>query len=43
MYQLQKDLAVKEERFEDARSMQQLIYHEMTHNQLLRVGGLAGG
>ncbi|PNW72526.1 hypothetical protein CHLRE_16g688302v5 [Chlamydomonas reinhardtii] len=37
MYQLQKDLAVKEERFEDARSMQQLIYHEMTHNQLLRL------
>lgn len=37
MYQLQKDLAVKEERFEDARSIQQHIYHEMTHNQLLRL------
>ncbi|PNH02707.1 hypothetical protein TSOC_011303 [Tetrabaena socialis] len=32
-----KDLAVKEERFEDAREMQQLIYYEMTHNQMLRL------
>ncbi|KXZ43808.1 hypothetical protein GPECTOR_80g168 [Gonium pectorale] len=37
MYTLQKDLAVKEERFEDAKQMQQLIYHEMTHNALLRL------
>ncbi|GLI68473.1 hypothetical protein VaNZ11_012899 [Volvox africanus] len=37
MYTLQKDLAVKEERFEDAHQMQQLIYHEMTHNALLRL------
>lgn len=37
MYQLQKELAVKEERFEDAKSLQQHIYHEMTHNQLLRL------
>ena len=37
MYQLQKELAVKEERFEDAQQLQQHIYHEMTHNQLLRL------
>ena len=34
MHQLQKELAVKEERFEDARVLQQRIYHEMTHNQM---------
>jgi len=37
MYQLQKELAVKEERFEDAATFQQHIVHEMTHNQVLRV------
>lgn len=37
MYQLQKELAVKEERFEDAGQLQKHIYHEMTHNQLLRL------
>lgn len=37
MFQLQKELAVKEERFEDAQMFQQYIAHEMTHNQLLRV------
>ncbi|PNH06309.1 hypothetical protein TSOC_007324 [Tetrabaena socialis] len=37
MFTLQKDLAVKEERFEDAREMQQPIYHEMTHNRMLRL------
>lgn len=37
MYQLQKALAIKEERFEDAKVFQQSIYHEMTHNQLLRL------
>lgn len=33
MYQLQRELAVKEERFEDARQFQQHILHEMTHNR----------
>jgi hypothetical protein len=33
MYQLQRELAVKEERFEDARQFQQHIMHEMTHNR----------
>ncbi|WIA36726.1 hypothetical protein OEZ86_007998 [Tetradesmus obliquus] len=37
MYQLQKELAVKEERFEDAQSFQESIVHEMTHNRLLRL------
>jgi hypothetical protein len=37
MYQLQKELAVKEQRFEDARIFQQHIYHEMTHSQQLRL------
>lgn len=37
MYQLQRELAVKEERFEDARQFQQHILHEMTHNRLLRL------
>lgn len=36
-YQLQKELAVKEERFEDAKGFQQNILHEMIHNQVLRV------
>lgn len=35
MFQLQKELAVKEERFEDAQSFQEHIVHEMTHNRLL--------
>ncbi len=39
MFRLQQDLAVKEERFEDAHNMKQAIVHEMTHNQMLRVGG----
>lgn len=33
MYQLQRELAVKEERFEDARQFQEHIMHEMTHNR----------
>lgn len=33
MYQLQKELAVKEERFEDAQQFQENIVHEMTHNR----------
>jgi len=33
MYQLQKELAVKEERFEDAQQFQDHIMHEMTHNR----------
>lgn len=37
MYQLQKELAVKEERFEDAQQFQENIVHEMTHNRLLRL------
>lgn len=37
MIQLQKELAVREERFEDASSFQAAIYHEMTHNQMLRL------
>lgn len=37
MYQLQKELAIKDQRFEDARQFQQHIYHEMTHNHLLRL------
>lgn len=40
MYQLQKDLAVQEERFEDARNLQKHIFHEMTNNQLLRLVSL---
>jgi len=37
MYQLQKELAIQEQRYEDARVFQQHIYHEMTHSQLLRL------
>eukprot|EP00882_Tetradesmus_deserticola_P003683 GHRQ01003897.1.p1 GENE.GHRQ01003897.1~~GHRQ01003897.1.p1 ORF type:complete len:336 (+),score=101.75 GHRQ01003897.1:288-1295(+) len=37
MHQLQKELAVKEERFEDAQQFQESIVHEMTHNRLLRL------
>ncbi|KAF8065518.1 hypothetical protein HT031_003119 [Scenedesmus sp. PABB004] len=37
MITLQKELAVKEERFEDARQFQESILHEMTHNRLLRL------
>jgi hypothetical protein len=33
MFQLQKELAVKEERFEDAQQFQESIVHEMTHNR----------
>lgn len=33
MFQLQKELAVKEERFEDAQQFQENIVHEMTHNR----------
>jgi hypothetical protein len=34
MHQLQKELAIKEDRFEDALRFQQFIYEEMTHNQV---------
>jgi hypothetical protein len=37
MFQLQRELAVKEERFEDARQFQQHIMHEMTHNRCAAV------
>lgn len=37
MFQLQKELAVKEERFEEAQVYQDYINHEMTHNPLLRL------
>ncbi|KAI8462549.1 MAG: bifunctional nuclease-domain-containing protein [Monoraphidium minutum] len=37
MFQLQKELAIKEERFEDARSLHDTIVHEMTHNRTLRM------
>ncbi|KAJ9533826.1 hypothetical protein QJQ45_026912 [Haematococcus lacustris] len=37
MLQLQKDLAVQEQRYEDAHKLQQSIYHEMTHSTLLRL------
>eukprot|EP00199_Chlamydomonas_sp_CCMP681_P002491 CAMPEP_0119106992 /NCGR_PEP_ID=MMETSP1180-20130426/7887_1 /TAXON_ID=3052 ORGANISM="Chlamydomonas cf sp, Strain CCMP681" /NCGR_SAMPLE_ID=MMETSP1180 /ASSEMBLY_ACC=CAM_ASM_000741 /LENGTH=335 /DNA_ID=CAMNT_0007092413 /DNA_START=23 /DNA_END=1030 /DNA_ORIENTATION=+ len=37
MFQLQKELAVREQRFEDARKFQAHIYHEMTHSQALRL------
>lgn len=37
MSQLQKELAIKEERFEDARGFHEEIVHEMTHNRLLRM------
>lgn len=33
MFQLQKELAVKEERFEDAQAFQEHIVHEVTHNR----------
>jgi hypothetical protein len=37
MFQLQRELAVKEERFEDARQFQEHIMHEMTHNRYAAV------
>ncbi|MEW5302660.1 MAG: hypothetical protein WDW38_004226 [Sanguina aurantia] len=37
MFQLKVDLAIKENRFEDAHSLQQSIFHEMTHNSKLRL------
>lgn len=37
MFQLQKELAIKNQRFEDAATFQQYIFHEMTHNQMLRL------
>ena len=37
MLQLQKDLAVKEERYADARSFQQQIFTQMTHSVMLRM------
>lgn len=37
MFQLKVDLAIKENRFEDAHSLQQAIFHEMTHNTKLRL------
>ncbi|GBF93631.1 hypothetical protein Rsub_06353 [Raphidocelis subcapitata] len=36
-YQLQKELAIKEERFEDARVLHDSIVREMTNNRLLRM------
>ncbi len=37
MYQLQKSMAIQDQRYEDAQTFQQRIYYEMTHNQLLRL------
>ncbi len=37
MLQLQKDLAIREERYADAKSLQQQIYDHMTHSPLLRM------
>lgn len=37
MFQLKVDLAIKENRFEDAHALQQSIFHEMTHNTKLRM------
>jgi len=37
MLQLQKDLAVKEERYTDARAFQQQIFEHMTHSTMLRM------
>lgn len=37
MLQLQKDLAIKEERYGDARKFHQQIYEEMTHNPMMRL------
>jgi uncharacterized protein len=37
MVQLQKELAIKEDRFEDARAFQDNITHQMTHNPVLRL------
>ena len=37
MLQLQKDLAIKEERYGDARMFHQQIYEEMTHNPMMRL------
>lgn len=34
MYQLQKELAVQEQRFEDASMFQGQIWHEATHSQV---------
>lgn len=42
MYALHRELAVKEQRFEDARNFQSCIYHEMTHSQPLRLVGGEG-
>lgn len=36
MFTLQKDLAIRNERFEDARMFQQRVFEEMTHNPVLR-------
>lgn len=37
MLQLQKDLAVKEERYSEARVFQQQIFEQMTHSVMLRM------
>lgn len=37
MYQLQKDLAIQEQRYEEARKLQQAILDQMMHNQTLRL------
>eukprot|EP00798_Chlamydomonas_sp_ICE-L_P020783 gene20783-27607_t len=37
MYQLQKSLAIQQQRFEDAAALQKTICHEMTHNQTMRL------
>eukprot|EP00798_Chlamydomonas_sp_ICE-L_P014726 gene14726-20770_t len=37
MFQLHKSLAIQQQRYEDAQLFQERIFHEMTHNQLLRL------
>lgn len=37
MYTLQKDLAIQEQRYEDAGKLQQLIFDQMIHCQTLRL------
>jgi len=37
MLQLQKELAVKEERYADAQAFQSQIFEEMTHSAVLRL------
>jgi len=37
MFQLQKELAIQEQRYEDAQTLQQQIFEHMTHSSLLRL------